>query len=228
MTDSYPGMPGVGDAQTASHRQVVAADPKYLPGGLVVSGENSRDPDNAPDSSILRAGMLLGERSSDGKYAPTIVGLLSEDALSGTSLTVTAAEAAEIDRRIGSGGSVQVVGPATSGDTAAVNIDAGVISTVSGSTVVLTTSLANAKLAGSYLTAADGSGTAKALVGDGFGYKVTDAAGNDMDVALPRPLIGGFVSTSSIVGYRDLSTPARGQVKSDLNSTGQFMFDDDF
>lgn len=96
-----------------------------LAGGKVIAGAASRDPGNAGDADVLRAGLLMGKISTVvnslgtvGHYAPSVIGL-STDALtgSGTTLATSAAIATEIVRRCGATGTLKLTGPPTASGT---------------------------------------------------------------------------------------------------------------
>ena len=109
---------GIGTTQTATPRTVTIGNELYLPGGKLVDGSKARDPGNTGDITVLRAGMLMGKITSGGKYAPSVLGVLSgagtED---DTELTVSAAVATEINRRIGSSGTFKLTGPPSAAGT---------------------------------------------------------------------------------------------------------------
>ncbi len=119
-------VPGFGTTRTATPRQILAtlAGALYLPGGKVISGANSRDPNNGAvgiDAATLRAGMVMGMRNNDEKYAPSIIGLLTvAGTAAGATITTSAAAGDEVARRITAGGIFKVVGPPTDGGTVAV------------------------------------------------------------------------------------------------------------
>lgn len=122
--NSIFGRPGIGSTQTAQRRNVfVSTADAYLPGGKTIKGDKARDPGNSAYSTrALRPGLVLGKITSGGYYANSIFGL-SNGALTstGTTLTVSAAAAAEIVRRIGATGTFKLTGPPTA---------AGVVRTV--------------------------------------------------------------------------------------------------
>ncbi len=111
-------VPGLGTEVVATPRKILV-NPKnalYLPGGKILSGSNSRDAGNTGYLDTLRAGMILGKRSNDGKYAPSILGLLTAVATpAGATLTVSTATSVEVLRRITAGGLFKVVGPPAAG-----------------------------------------------------------------------------------------------------------------
>jgi hypothetical protein len=95
----------------------------FLANGVMVDGAKCRDAGNSADSILtIRPGTLMGKVTSGGRYANSVIGL-STGALtnSGTTLTVSAAVATEIVRRIGASGTFKLTGPPTA---------AGVVRTV--------------------------------------------------------------------------------------------------
>jgi len=226
------GMPGIRAERAAAPRKILASGDGaiFFAGGRVIDGSKSRDPLNTGDVDVLRAGMLMGKITASGKYAPSVIGALSQaydkDGSSNTTMVVSAATATEIVRRIGTSGTFKVTGPPTSGGTVAT--EAITYSSVNTSTGAITVSVAsNDFIAGSFVQPADGSETPLGLIGDGYGIKVTDADGSSIDVPLPNLLIGGVADASQIINYpSDSSLKAR--VKSWLRANGYaWCFDDD-
>jgi len=225
------GMPGIKAERSASPRRVTCGGSVLLPGGKVVDGSKSRDLLNSGDSDVLRAGSLMGKIAASGKYAPSVIGVLSQpydkDGQSSTTMTVSPATAAEIVRRIGESGAFQVCGPATAGGTvAAETVAFSDVNVASGAITI--TAAGNDFIAGSLVQPADGSQVPLGLIADGYGLKVTDADGNSIDVPLADLLIGGIVDASQIVNYPSDSA-LKAQVKADLRARGYaWSFDDDF
>jgi len=234
MAENYVGgMPGRKAERTAEPRKVLACGQGALalPGGKVVDGSKSRDPLNAGDADVLRAGLLVGKIAASGKYAPGIVGVLAEaydaDGQTNTTLVVSAATATEIARRIGAAGAFKVTGPPTPGGQVAT--ETVTFTAVDPATGEVTIEAAdNDFIAGSFVQPADGSETPRGLIADGYGLKVTDADGSSIDVPLADLLIAGVVDAGQIVNYpSDASLKA--QVKSWLRAGGYaWSFDDDF
>ena len=165
--------PGVGTTISAAPRKVLLTPDGavFLPRGKTITGAHSRDPGNTGDIDVLRAGMLMGRRIEDNKYAPSIIGRLTAaaTATNGT-LTVAAAVAIEIGRRIVAGEDVfTVVGPPTDGGVVATANAMGVAS-VAGTTITLAANSAVAEVqtstidalmtAGEYTLTYDGETTA--------------------------------------------------------------------
>jgi len=229
-----PGVPGIGTTRTAQYRKVLLTDrgAVYLPGGKVIKGSASRDPGNTGYVHTLRPGILLGKRTSDGKYAPSVIGALTtaySASSDGTSLTVPTAVATEIARRLTVGtDEIQICGPSSAGG--AVSSEHRVVSAVNTATgvVTLASALTNDYVVGSLVQPYDGSQTPLGLLPDGYGIKVTDEDENDIDVELPQLLIGGVVDASQIINYTDEAS-VQAQIKSWLRTYGVgWAFDDDF
>jgi hypothetical protein len=127
--------PGVSSRTDASGR-VVTLDGRteYMPGRGVINGTESRDPNNTSFITTLRPGLILAKAS--GKYAPWAIGSTSGAlAGDGTSVTLAAAEAVELVRRVGATGTFVLTGPPTAAGTvrqstitySAVNTTTGVV-----------------------------------------------------------------------------------------------------
>jgi hypothetical protein len=111
-------LPGIGTVRTAEFRKVLASPNglQLLPGGVVIDGDAARDPLNTGYLTTLRAGMLLGKITATGLFAPAVIGVTTAAiAGTGTSLTVSAATGVELVRRIGSSGTLKIVGPHVAG-----------------------------------------------------------------------------------------------------------------
>lgn len=228
----FPGMPGVGAEKLARHR-VIAADGylDMLPGGLVLDGAKTRDPDN-PDYSAdgataqkrLRAGLLVGQVTASGKYANSILGVLQAAYTSGgTELTVTAAQAAEIVRRVGSSGSLKAIGPPTAaGTVATTSVTFSDVDTATG--VITVTDLGVDKIAGTFIAATDGSQTPLTFLPDGWELIVPD---QDGDLPFPQPPIAGNVNASNLLPWPSDSS-LKAWVRSSLNSYGKFVFTEQY
>jgi len=235
MANGYAGgLPGPRSERSAEARNIlaVASSAVFLPGGVVLDGSAGRDVLNAGDEDVLRDGLLLGRISDSGKYAPSVLGELSEaydkDGENSTVMTVPAATAAEIVRRIGSSGQITVAGPATEGGE--VSAEAVTFTAVDVQTGEVTIEAAGHDfIAGSLVQPVDGSETPRCLLyAGGYGVKVTDAEGADIDAPLATPLIGGLIDADRILHY-PADTALRAWLKTEqLKAVGAFVFDDDF
>lgn len=114
------GRPGVFSTTNATFGYF-SADGKltYKPGGGVIDGSDSRDPGNTGNTYVLRSGILMAKHATTGRYAPWVIGVTTGAlAGTGTSITVSAAQATELVRRVGSTGSLTLTGPPTANGTA--------------------------------------------------------------------------------------------------------------
>lgn len=140
LSQNLTGLPGVGSTKTSGDRRVFMSSENggYLPGGRIIKGSASRDPGNTGDVDVLRAGLLMGKITSGGLYAPAILGV-STEAITGasTTITVSAAVATEIVRRIGATGTFKFTGPPTaSGTVRTVTVTYSAVNTTTGAITV--------------------------------------------------------------------------------------------
>ncbi len=113
-TPLFPVMqPGILPGQTSSHRAVFRqGDERYLAGGVKIDGTKSRDPSNTSEVTTLQSGLFMGKIASSGLYAPSIIGPINGAiTAAATTVTVLAAVAAELVRRIGATGTFKITGP---------------------------------------------------------------------------------------------------------------------
>ncbi len=203
MNNPITGLPGIGTARVATPREILAGNAQFsqfVPGLRVIDGSRSRDPLNVPDVDVLRAGLLLGKTTA-GKYAPSVIGVLTTAAVAGaTSLTVAPAVAIEIVRRLGTSGTFKLTGPPAAAGTVATQVIT--YSAVNTSTGAITcTATSAAAIAGAYVQPTDGSETIVTLLGNKWGVKVTDLSGNSTDVMEDQLLLAGHVKTANVVNY---------------------------
>lgn len=228
MFNSQPqnGVPGLGTERSTSHRQVTLAGEKWLPGVHVIDGSKSRDPLNTPVTE-LRAGLLLGRITASKKLAPAVLGVLTvafdTDASDPTSMTVSAATATEINRRIGSSGTFKLTGPPTAGGTVATQtVTFSAVNTTTG--VITVTDPGADAISGSFIQPTDGSEAPVTVMPNGFPVKVVDADQNNRDVQLDSYLLGALVDSSQILNWPS-DTALRAWIVSQLNAVGEFVFD---
>jgi hypothetical protein len=197
----------------------------YLPGGKLIDGTNSRDSGHTSYIHVLRAGLLMGKATSGGKYRPSILGVMTgAQVATDTSVTVSAAQATEIVRRVGATGTLRFVGPPTAAGTVATFTET--YSAVNTGTGVITCSGLNADLiAGSFVCADDGTYLPLTFIPPGAGVRVTDADGNSTDVPFERMPIGGTVDTGFIVNWPS-DTSLRQWIADKLSASngGKFTF----
>lgn len=208
MTQSYPGLPGVQNERHAQSRHVLLSDAGkvYLPGGRMIDGSQSRDVTHTGDTDILRAGLLMGKVGATGLFAPATIGALSEayDSTAGpTGLSVTAAVATEVQRRLGgTTGDIVVIGPPSAGGQVRVApITLTGISIVDDDGTLLCADAGRNFVAGSLIGIDDGSYLPVGVLDAPWGVKATDLDGNDADAPLASLLVGGVVDTSQLIGW---------------------------
>lgn len=135
------GTTGVRDHRRATHKTIfVSPDWLWLPQNKLIDGSESRDPGNGT-INVLRPGTLMGKRTSNGLYAPSVIGTLNaayDASAAGTTMTLdTAAEAVELARRIGSSGTFKLTGPDTaSGTVRTVTVTYSAVNTTTGAVTV--------------------------------------------------------------------------------------------
>lgn len=224
------GLPGLRSAVTASHRVIFKGgrwDWVSLPFPAIINGTLSRDSGNTGFLADLRAGLLMGKVTATGLYAPSVLGVTTGAYTSGgTSITVSAAQATEIVRRVGATGTLIWVGPPTANGTNAVS-SAIAYSAVNTSTGVITTSDIGAdKVAGSFAVAADGSGIPITLIPDGYPIKVTDADGTSQNVAFAKLPVGGTIISDNVLPVWPSDTSIQQWIVDSLAAaTGKFVWD---
>lgn len=232
MPDSYvPGLPGTRSIKTATPKIVFKGNmfTSDFPQGKIISGSVSRDPTNTP-IDVLQPGVLMGKISASGKYAPAILGpTTATTAVGATSITVGAATALELSRRIGASGTFTLTGPATAAGT--IQSETVTYSAVNTTTGVITcTATINAYISGAFVGGTDGSQTPLTFVGDGYGIQVTDTDHTtNLDVQFPVFPIAGVVTSAQLVNW-PTDTSLQAWVISRLNQAagGQFVFDTPF
>ncbi len=230
-----PGLPGIRTALVATHRVIFKGgvwDFVDLPLGKIIDGANSRDSSNTGDLDVLRPGLLMGKITATGLYAPSILGVISGAYTSGgTQLTVSLAQAAEIVRRVGSSGTgtLKAIGPPTAnGINAVTAITYSAIDVTTG--IITVTSLGVNKVAGTLITAADGTQVPTTVIPDGYGIKVTDIDGTtNLSVPFPQLPIGGTIISANLLPVVPTDTTIQAYIEaSGLNLHGQFVFDWNF
>ena len=222
--------------QTATPRKISLSGEQYREGGAIIIGSDSRDPLNTSNIDYLRAGLAMGKQTSGSKFAPSILGVLAsaydKDGSVDTTMTVSAATATELVRRIGSSGTFKITGPPTAAGTVVTEtITYSAVNTTTGAITV--TAAAADYIAGSFVQDTDGSETPLCLIGSGYPLKVTDDNDTSIDIDFGNMLIGGRIDASQIINYpsdASLKTWIKGKLNgTDGTTVGRapFSFDDD-
>lgn len=217
------GLPGQGTETIATPRTIFRGDPILLSGFWIIEGAKARDPGNTPVTA-LRAGMLMGEVTSGGMMAPSIIGVTTVALTAiATTLTIGVAESVELERRQGASGTFNLTGPPSAAGTvvtqvitySAINTTTGVVTIIASGT---------AFIAGSFVQPTDGSQTIKTVLPGDYPIRVVDQDGTSMNVEFGRYPVGGKVFSSMIVNW-PTDTSQRAWIVTALNAVGQYIFD---
>lgn len=231
----FVGPPGVKTARRVSFRTVFKGQGVYaaLPGGGYIDGDQSGDAGNGSDTRVLRAGTIMGKITATGLYAPSFVGALASAYTSGgTTLTVSAAEAVELDRLVGQSGTAELVAvgaPTATGTVAVTDITHSAINTTTGAITV--SDLGVDKTAGTLIAVKDGRQTPVWFIGDNYpsGIKVVDIDG--VNVALVQvseiPVAGIVYFSQLLPAVGTTNTTLRTHIAQALSTLigGKFIFD---
>ena len=216
------GKPGVTGNFTATTRQVFYSGrefAQFMAPPATVDGTASGNPSNAPYSWLLWAGMPMGRITASGKFATSIIGLSTAAVTTtATTLQATAAAATELQRRIGSTGTLTLTGPPTAGGTvASSSVTFSAVNTSTGAITITATGVAFVQ--GSMIQPADGSQAILTLLCEETGLQVVDAMhATRVDVLCARLLCGGgTINTAMIVDYPS-DTSLKTYVKSALRA----------
>jgi hypothetical protein len=242
------GLPGVDAARTVTPRDILWTDvgAAFAPGFAVIEGASCRDAGNGTDIHVLRAGYLLSRDPNDSdKYKGTIVGTTTANSASdGTSITVSAADATEINRRYGSSGSGEFYIVSHDSDSpsesTSVNyaqaVEHSAINTTTG--VITCTALSgdNTFGAGSLLIANEAVRNIvdentiylndTFILYDRYGTRVTNESDTSVDVGFAKVLVAGQVNTSYIVKY-PTNVVLRNWLKGELRNGKALWFSDE-
>jgi len=228
MTEAITGLPGIKSERDFQDRliRLTPENRAYIITGKTVDGTLSRDPLNGTDTDVLRPGLMLGKVTATGKYAPSILApIINAEIATATAIEVTAAQAAELVRRVGATGAFNLVGPPTAGGTVIVeDVDYTAVNTTTG--VITVDATTAAFIAGSFIMFQDGSGDPVALIDDNVFIKVTDRDRVSQDAPFALPLIAGQIDSSQILNWPS-NAPLQAYLVSKLNTQGQgnFLFD---
>lgn len=230
------GTPGIKSARETGDFPIKIQNPEYLAGGVLIDGSNSRDFGNTGDTDVLRPGMLM--RRVSNQYRPAILGSVSSDYTTGTTLTVGTATAQMVEKVIGSSGTLWVLGHDGSG-TAEGDVDAEEVTfsaVDTGAGTLTITALTGDFDAGSVLLAfqpallggsggVSGHAEAFILINKADGVKVTDPDDADMDAMLAEAAIGGVVDASQIIDWDSTLTGVPEVLAHNIRQTTRFMLD---
>ena len=203
------GKPGVMPGFLAEPREVFAANrsfAQFVAGPVTIDGFNASNPGNAPYTWQLFAGTLMGRLAASGKYATSVVGQTTAAyAHAGGGNTVLQTDpntAAEVVRRLGTGGTLKVTGPAAAGGAVATQVVTFTAVNPATGQVTVAPMAADA-IAGSLIQPTDGSEAIVTVLCDAWGVRVADQLGAARVDVLGGQLLaaGGTVNAAAIVNY---------------------------
>lgn len=213
---------------------------EFLDGGRFISSL-SRDWNNPLLNTLLTPGLIMGKITSAvgnvpstdvGNYAPMILGITTANtASSGTSVTVSAAQALAIIARVGTSGTntISIVGPPSAGGTVAQQTLT--FSAINTSTGVITVSATSAAyVLGSIIVATDGSQLPKGLLGGvEYGTPVVSPQGAAITAQMPRLHVAGQIKSANVPGLLSGDASTVTYIKGLLNASGRhFIFNDEY
>jgi hypothetical protein len=119
------------------------------------------------------------------------------------------------------------VGPPTANGPVATFTET--ISAINTTTGVLTVSGLNADLiAGSFVCLDDGSYIPRTFIPDGYPIQVVDSTGTAFDVPFPLVPTAGIIDVSQFLPAWPSDTSLQAWIKAQLNTYGQYVWDDSF
>ncbi len=222
------GRPGIGAAVTAQRNNVSRdGNVTYYPGGAVIEGTKARDPGNSAYSTrSLRAGLLMGKITSGGFWANSIIGVSASAYTSGgLGLTVSAASAVELVRRVGSSGTFLLKGAATAGGT--LTSDTVTFSAVDQTTGIITISDIGAnRIAGAFVVPSDGSQIPRSIIMDQYPILIPD---DSSDVNYPFLPISAIIDVAKIIDW-PTDTTLQTYIRENMSTLagGKFVFSDQY
>lgn len=225
--------PGMRAARTASYRTIfLQRSESFLAQGRIIDGTLARDTGNS-DPTVLRAGLVMGKVTTGGKYTNWMIGAVQTAYTSGgTTLALTPAQAAEFLRRLGASGTAtaKVIGPpSAAGTVAATSMTWSAVDVTTGNITI--TSLGVNKIAGSIVTAFDGSEVPLTFIPDwDYGVKTTDQDGNGVaSVEFPHLPVSGVVNAPQLLPWPS-DTSIQAYIKNNLSTAqgGKFTFSDGY
>lgn len=136
-------LPGVGVAIVAPKRELFLSAPRddaYFPQGGAIDGNNASDPGNPVNQYLLRAGLVLGRITASNQYGASIIGPTAAAlANGGTALYVSGPVATEINRRLGSSGTLNLTGANAAGVVRTVAVAYSAVATSGGNDAKIVT-----------------------------------------------------------------------------------------
>ena len=229
QTMALGGFPRVDTERLALKRQISLGQPPllYISKRVIIDGSKTRDPGNTGSIDSIRPGTLFGKITSSGYYAPSVLGVTQAAYTNGgLAITVTAAQAVEIARRIGTSGNLKYVGPPSAAGTVAVtgSIAFSAIDTATG--IITVSTLGANFIAGTLVCSTDGSHLPVFPLGEDGGIKVTDYSGASQNQDYNPPVDGALQFGQLLPAVTDTSLIA--WIKLQLATACRFTYDNDF
>jgi hypothetical protein len=218
------GAPVIGAVKTLTSGVVTLnGQMGYKPGGGKLKSAKSRDYGNSENLYALRSGLMIAKHTSDGSYAPFVIGV-STAALttSATTLSVSVAQAVELNTRVGASGTFTIVGPPSAAGTVATQtITYSAVNTSTGAITITASGVAY--IAGSFICETTYL-TPITVVGDGYPVQVDSSITYTDWAHVP---MSGILDTTKILDYPS-DTSLKTWVKSYMSSTSgnKFIFSD--
>lgn len=203
ITANSLGVPGIGVAKAVAFNFVsYDGNLVYLPAGGLVKQAKGYNPFNSDNLRLITVGTLMAQHPTNFDYAPWIIGVTSGAITGGaTSLTISAASAVELVRRIGSTGTfVLTAPPAASGVTRQVTVTYSAVNTSTG--VVTITAIGVNQVEQIDFNAASTAGNLKLNVQIPAGTYVTTAniAWNATDATYLASINSALDTATGVVG----------------------------
>jgi hypothetical protein len=223
-----PGLPRIGSIAKAVHRRIFLGDIEwYLAGGRIIDGTNADDPGNSPDVAVLRPGTLMGQITSSGLYGTSVIDTLqSAYTAGGTSLALTVAGAAALNRRVGASGNLTLTGPPVAGGIVArATVAYSAINLSTGAVTI--TSPGISFISGSFVQPTDGSQDPVTPLPDGWNWNTLDVDGQTrLSVPFQFFPVGGLIQSSQLLPWpSDASLQAWIVGKLSNQGGSKFIFD---
>ncbi len=201
----------------------------WVDGGRMLDG-SSQDWSNPTSPSLHRPGVILGKIAATGTYANALLGITTATAASGaTSITIGVAQAAAVVARIGTSGTLTLVGPPTAGGIVATS-QVAFTAVNTGTGAIATAATTAAYVQGTLVLAADGS-LPVALLGGGTDYGLSNmtVGGARRLAQIPRLIVAGQIVSKNVPGLLNGDASSIAWLKGQLNSGGRrFIWNDEY
>lgn len=226
------GLPGIGTSAFATPRDVYYRTPNtdMLPLPCLIDGTKVYNGANLPYPWLMFAGTFIGRITASGLYGQSIIGQLAVSYASGTSLTLSAGDAAALNYIQGGSGTFKLTGPPTAGGTVATNtVTYSAINLATG--VVTVSSIGTAFVAGSIIRPTNGAENIVSVAAEMYGTKTTDWTNiNTVSGMIEGGVYCGGILNSAILVNYSTEVSTRAFIKAQIRANGipGAIFSDDF